>query len=52
MFVNFVAIKCPEIQGCSVRLIPTATSLFSISKLKIQRNNIPALNQGSIKSLS
>ncbi|XP_058112388.1 uncharacterized protein LOC131255639 isoform X1 [Magnolia sinica] len=31
-----------------IRLIPTAASLFSISKLNLGRNNIRALNQGSI----
>lgn len=35
-----------EIPGFSVRIIPTATSLFSILKLNMKRNNIRSLKQG------
>lgn len=31
----------------SIRLIPTAKSLFNSSKLNMQRNNIRALDQGN-----
>ncbi|KAL3525384.1 hypothetical protein ACH5RR_013756 [Cinchona calisaya] len=31
-----------------VRIIPTASSLFSMSKLKLERNNVRALNQGDV----
>uniref|UniRef100_A0A6P4ACI0 nucleolar protein 6 isoform X1 n=1 Tax=Ziziphus jujuba TaxID=326968 RepID=A0A6P4ACI0_ZIZJJ len=40
------AAKVVEIPGFSVRIIPTATSLFNISKLNLERNNVRALNQG------
>ncbi|PON74894.1 Nrap protein [Parasponia andersonii] len=42
------AMKLVEVPGFVVRLIPTATSLFSISKLNLERNNVRALNQGGI----
>ncbi|GMH24573.1 hypothetical protein Nepgr_026416 [Nepenthes gracilis] len=40
--------EAPEIAGFSVRLIPTATSLFSITKLNVTRNNIRALQKGDV----
>uniref|UniRef100_A0A803Q1Y2 Nucleolar protein 6 n=1 Tax=Cannabis sativa TaxID=3483 RepID=A0A803Q1Y2_CANSA len=42
------ATKHVEVPGFVVRLIPTATSLFSTSKLNPERNNVRALNQGGI----
>ncbi|CAL5371205.1 unnamed protein product [Camellia sinensis] len=31
-----------------VRIIPTATSVFNVSKLNMERNNVRALNQGGV----
>ena len=42
--------KLVEAPGFVVRLVPTATSLFNISKLNLERNNVRALNQGSTYS--
>ncbi|XP_021908004.1 LOW QUALITY PROTEIN: nucleolar protein 6 [Carica papaya] len=35
-----------DVPGFFVRIIPTATSLFNVSKLNLKRNNVRALNQG------
>ncbi|KAL5557295.1 hypothetical protein UlMin_039531 [Ulmus minor] len=40
--------KLVEFPGLFVRLIPTATSLFSVSKLNLERNNVRAHNQGDV----
>jgi U3 small nucleolar RNA-associated protein 22 len=37
-----------EIPGFSIRLIPTATSLFGASKLKLERNNVRSFNQSGV----
>ncbi|XP_038701272.1 nucleolar protein 6 isoform X2 [Tripterygium wilfordii] len=37
-----------EVPGFFVRIIPTAPSLFNISKLNVKRNNVRALNQGDV----
>lgn len=42
------AAKLVEASGFFVRLIPTATSLFSISKLNLERNNVRAMVHGGI----
>ena len=42
--------KLVEAPGFVVRLVPTATSLFNILKLNLERNNVRALNQGSTYS--
>ncbi|KAL6952076.1 hypothetical protein U1Q18_040932 [Sarracenia purpurea var. burkii] len=34
--------------GFLLRIIPTATSIFNVSKLNLDRNNIRALNQGGV----
>lgn len=47
-FFGFVAKELVEIPEFSVRLIPTGTSLFSASKLNMERNNVRALNQCTI----
>ncbi|GMN52484.1 hypothetical protein TIFTF001_021617 [Ficus carica] len=44
----YPATKLVEAPGFFVRLIPTATSLFSIQKLNLERNNVRALNHGGI----
>lgn len=42
------AAKLVEKTGFIVRIIPTATSLFNPSKLRLERNNIRSLNQGDV----
>ncbi|CAN1190623.1 Nucleolar protein 6 [Linum perenne] len=37
----------PEVPGFFVRIIPTAKSLFNVSKLGLRKNNIRALQDGS-----
>ncbi|KAJ7944284.1 Nucleolar protein 6 [Quillaja saponaria] len=48
VLVVYPAVKPVDVPGFCVRLIPTATSLFNISKLSLKRNNIRALNQGTV----
>ncbi|KAK9284676.1 hypothetical protein L1049_023852 [Liquidambar formosana] len=49
VLVAYPATNLVEVPGLFVRIIPTATSLFSISKLNLKRNNIQALKQeGSV----
>ncbi|KAK1365871.1 hypothetical protein POM88_041432 [Heracleum sosnowskyi] len=47
VLVLYPAEKFGETALASIRLIPTATSLFNISKLNMQRNNIRALNRAA-----
>ncbi|XP_031255110.1 nucleolar protein 6-like [Pistacia vera] len=42
------AVKPVEAPGIYVRIIPTATSLFSSSKLSLNRNNVRAVNQDGV----
>lgn len=42
------AIKPADYPSFSLRLIPTTTSVFNISKLKLDRNNIRVLNEGDV----
>lgn len=49
---QLTATKLVEAPGFFVRLIPTATSLFSNQKLNLQRNNVRALNHGIVFSSS
>lgn len=48
---DIVAARPVEAPGIYVRIIPTAASLFSISKLNLNRNNVRAVNQGRILSV-
>lgn len=48
---DIVAARSVEAPGIYVRIIPTAASLFSISKLNLNRNNVRAVNQGRILSV-
>ncbi|KAJ4714403.1 nucleolar protein 6 [Melia azedarach] len=48
VLVVYPAVKPVEAPGFFVRIIPTATSLFSISKLNLNRNNVRAYNRGGI----
>uniref|UniRef100_A0A2P2LWG0 Uncharacterized protein MANES_02G094400 n=1 Tax=Rhizophora mucronata TaxID=61149 RepID=A0A2P2LWG0_RHIMU len=41
----YPAKKLAEVPGLFIRIIPTAESLFDVSKLNLKRNNIRALNQ-------
>ncbi|XLR10635.1 hypothetical protein S83_038573 [Arachis hypogaea] len=43
----YPAAKVAEVPGFFVRIIPSATSLFSLSKLNMKRNNIHNLNHGT-----
>lgn len=47
----FVGAKSVEAPGIFIRIIPTATSLFSIPKLNLKRNNVRAFSEGSMLSL-
>ncbi|PSR88048.1 Nucleolar protein [Actinidia chinensis var. chinensis] len=40
--------KLVESPQLLVRIIPTATSVFNVSKLNLDRNNVRALNQGGV----
>ncbi|KMT09405.1 hypothetical protein BVRB_6g128810 isoform B [Beta vulgaris subsp. vulgaris] len=42
----YPALEDASLPGFCIRIIPTATSLFSIPKLNAKRNNVRALNQG------
>ncbi|GFY86381.1 hypothetical protein Acr_05g0000200 [Actinidia rufa] len=42
------AMKLIESPQLVVRTIPTATSVFNVSKLNLDRNNVRALNQGGV----
>ncbi|XWS42061.1 hypothetical protein CRYUN_Cryun17cG0136500 [Craigia yunnanensis] len=46
VLVVYPAANLDEIPGLFIRIIPTATSLFNLSKLNLKRNNIRALNIG------
>ncbi|KAI9164874.1 hypothetical protein LWI28_003798 [Acer negundo] len=48
LLVVYPAVKLVEAPGLFVRIIPTATSLFNISKLNLKRNNVRAFNQGGV----
>ncbi|KAJ4851471.1 hypothetical protein Tsubulata_014141 [Turnera subulata] len=41
----YPAAKLGEVPGFFVRIIPTATSLFDVSKLNLKRNSVRALNR-------
>ncbi|CAN1814116.1 Nucleolar protein 6, partial [Linum perenne] len=43
----YPAASTPEFPGFFVRIIPTAKSLFNVSKLGLRKNNIRALQDGS-----
>ncbi|WJZ86013.1 hypothetical protein VitviT2T_005516 [Vitis vinifera] len=45
VLVVYPAMELAEVPGLSVRIIPTATSLFSILKLNLKRNNVCSLKQ-------
>lgn len=47
ILVLYPAEKFGETTLTSIRLIPIATSLFNVSKLNMQRNNIRAMNQAA-----
>lgn len=48
ILVIYPASDVANLPGFSVRIIPTATSLFSIPKLIATRNNVRALNQDGV----
>ncbi|KAK6258334.1 hypothetical protein SCA6_012808 [Theobroma cacao] len=48
VLVVYPAAKLAEVPGLFIRIIPTATSLFNLSKLNLKRNNIRALNTGGV----
>ncbi|KAM7251230.1 hypothetical protein ACFE04_023113 [Oxalis oulophora] len=45
ILVVYRAAKSAEVPGFCVRIIPTATSLFNVSKLNLSRNNVRAVNK-------
>eukprot|EP00257_Ricinus_communis_P021381 XP_015580860.1 nucleolar protein 6 [Ricinus communis] len=45
ILIVYPAKKLVEAPGLFIRIIPTAKSLFNVSKLDLKRNNIRALNQ-------
>ncbi|KAK3017160.1 hypothetical protein RJ639_007835 [Escallonia herrerae] len=47
ILVVYPAMELFDIPGFSIRIIPTATSLFSVSKLKLERHNLRGLYQVS-----
>ncbi|XP_012491652.1 uncharacterized protein LOC105803799 isoform X2 [Gossypium raimondii] len=46
VLVVYPAANLGEVPGLFIRIIPTATSLFDLSKLNMKRNNVRALNAG------
>nr|XP_043615466.1 nucleolar protein 6 [Erigeron canadensis] len=46
ILVVYPAVKSAGLEGFSIRLIPTADSLFNVQKLNIERNNLRILSQG------
>ncbi|MBA0686683.1 hypothetical protein Goari_014271, partial [Gossypium aridum] len=47
VLVVYPAANLGEVPGLFIRIIPTATSLFDLSKLNMKRNNVRALNAGN-----
>ncbi|GAV60039.1 Nrap domain-containing protein, partial [Cephalotus follicularis] len=47
VLIVYPAIRPADFAGLFIRIIPTATSLFHVSKLSLRRNNIHSLNQGN-----
>lgn len=47
VLILYPALDLSEPLEVFIRLIPTATSFFDISKLKLTRNNVRSVNQGS-----
>lgn len=43
----FAAKKLDEFPGFSVRIIPSATSLFNVAKLSMSRNNVRSVSAGT-----
>ncbi|XP_031399532.1 nucleolar protein 6 isoform X2 [Punica granatum] len=48
ILVVYPAVKLAEVPGFSVRIIPTATSVFDSSKLNLKRNNVRSLCEEGI----
>ncbi|XWS45420.1 hypothetical protein CRYUN_Cryun15aG0135300 [Craigia yunnanensis] len=48
VLVIYPAVNLDEVPGLFIRIIPTATSLFNLSKLNLKRNSIRALNTGDV----
>ncbi|XVF17901.1 hypothetical protein REPUB_Repub10bG0164600 [Reevesia pubescens] len=48
VLVVYPAANLDEAPGLFIRIIPTATSLFNLSKLNLKRNNVRALNIGDV----
>lgn len=48
----FAAKKLDQFPGFSIRLIPSATSLFNVAKLSMSRNNVRSVTAGSEISFS
>ncbi|KAL2906568.1 Nucleolar protein 6 [Bienertia sinuspersici] len=48
ILVIYPTLEVSNLPGFSVKIIPMATSLFSISKLNATRNNVRALNQEGV----
>lgn len=46
-FLNCIGIEVGESRDFFIRLIPTATTLFSISKLNMSRNNVRSSDEGN-----
>ncbi|KAK7307534.1 hypothetical protein VNO77_40695 [Canavalia gladiata] len=46
LLIVYPAAKLVEVPGFSIRIIPSAMSIFSISKLNLKRNNIHNLSHG------
>lgn len=48
VLVGAAVVKSAELSDFFIRIIPTATSLFTFSKLSLTRNNVRAFTQGKI----
>lgn len=43
----FAAKKLDQFPGFSIRIIPSATSLFNVAKLSMSRNNVRSVTAGN-----
>ncbi|KAG6473342.1 hypothetical protein ZIOFF_067257 [Zingiber officinale] len=45
VLIIFPVMDSPDLSECFIRIIPTATSLFSMSRLSLSRNNVRSFSQ-------
>lgn len=45
---DLAVVEHEELSGSFIRVVPSATSLFNVSRLNVTRNNVRELNQGNM----